>query len=373
MIYFDSSATTIPNQAVIDVYNQISKTVWYNPSSMHKAGTLAKTYIDKATSKILSTLDLINKELIYTSGATEANNMAIYGVCNPYINQNKHIITTMIEHPSVYNVFKDLETKGFKVTYLKCKNGIINLEELKNSLTKDTVLVSIMWVNNIIGSIQPINEVIDIVKNNSHAKLHVDAVQGIGKIPFSFNPNLVDYLTLTMHKIEGLKGCGILVIPNNNNILPLIKGGHQQNNMRAGTMDTASIVASSKTLTLAYQNLEIHYHYVQKLSEYLIQKLSKLSFITLNRTNSLYSPYVVNFSFNKIKGETVMHYLELQDIYVGVGSACNERTKTLERAIMELTNDEERAINMIRISLSHYNTKEEIDILIDKLIELERL
>ena len=164
MIYFDNAATTMPNKEVLDVYQKVAKTIWYNPSGMYKESVLAKNYIDKAKSTILKTLNINNKEIIFTSGATEANNTAIFSVCNKYIGMNKHIVTTSIEHASVYNCFKYLERMGFRVTYLKCNGGIVDLEELKNALTKDTILVSIMWVNNIIGSIQPIEEINSIVK-----------------------------------------------------------------------------------------------------------------------------------------------------------------------------------------------------------------
>lgn len=372
MIYFDNAATSICKKEVLDVYQKVASNIWYNPSSMHKLGNLAKNYTDKATTVILNTIGVNDKTIYYTSGATEANNLAIYGICNKYFGQNKHIITTMIEHPSVYNVYQDLETKGFKVTYLKCQGGMVDVEELKAALTKDTILVSIMWVNNIIGSIQPIDEIIHVVKENSHAKIHVDAVQGIGKIPFDFNPNEVDLLTFTIHKIGGIKGVGLLVANNHLQLESVNKGGHQQNNVRAGTMDVAGIVASSKTITLAYQDLNSHYYYVKNLAEYLKKELESYPFITINEAKNN-SPYVISLSFKKLKGETAMHYLEQYDIYVGIGSACNEKQITLERAIMSLTNDEKRAINMIRISLSENNTKEEINQFISHLNELGRM
>lgn len=372
MIYFDNAATSICKKEVLDVYQKVASNIWYNPSSMHKLGNLAKNYIDKATSTILNTIGVNNKTIYYTSGATEANNLAIYGICNKYIGQNKHIITTMIEHPSVYHVFQDLQKKGFKVTYLQCLGGMVNVEELKSAITKDTILVSIMWVNNIIGSIQPIDEIIKIIKEKSHAKLHIDAVQGIGKIPFDFDPNQVDLLTLTVHKIGGIKGIGLLIANENLRLESVNKGGHQQNNVRAGTMDVAGIVASSKTITLAYQNLNQHYYYVKTLAEYLKKELENLEFITINEAKNT-SPYVISISFKHLKGETAMHYLEQNDIYVGIGSACNEKQITLERAIMSLTTDEKRAVNMIRISLSENNTKEEVDQLISHLKKLERM
>lgn len=373
MIYFDNAATSICKKEVIEVYQKVASNIWYNPSSMHKLGIYAKNYIDKATSTILNTMGFINKKIYYTSGATEANNLAIYGICNKYLGQNKHIITTMIEHPSVYNVFLDLEKKGFKVTYLKCIGGVVDLEELKNSLCNDTILVSIMWVNNIIGSIQPLESIEKIVREFSHAKFHVDAVQGIGKIPFDFDVNKVDLLTLTLHKIGGLKGIGMLIANDNLNMYSLLKGGHQQDNVRAGTMDVANIVAGSKAISLAYQDLNNHYYYVSNLATYLKKELEKYTFIKINEGSYKNSPYVISISFSKLKGETAMHYLENEGIYVGIGSACNEKKKILERAIMSLTDDENRAINMIRISLSENNTKEEIDRFIQILEKMERI
>ncbi len=373
MIYFDSAATLPCKKEVLDVYQKVTSNIWYNPSSMHKLGINAKNYIDKATSTILKTFGLYKKTIYYTSGATESNNMAIYGICNKYIGEKKHIITTMIEHPSVYNVFKDLEKKGFHVTYLKCRGGVVDLDELKEALTSDTVLVSIMWVNNIIGSIQPIDKIIELVRQTSHAKIHVDAVQGVGKIPFDFDPNQVDLLTCTMHKIGGLKGTGLLIANDSLDIEASIKGGHQQGNKRAGTMDVAGIVAASKAISLAYADLEHHYYYVKELKSYFKKQLEKIDFVTINEGIGNYSDYVLSVSFPHIKGETAMHFLEQSDIYVGIGSACNEKQVTLERAIMALTDDTTRAINMIRISLSESNTKEEIDQFIAAFKQMERI
>lgn len=370
MIYFDSTATTKPNKEVLDSYNIVNEKYWYNPSGMYKTSVLSKTLIDKASNNIFDILKVTDKKIFYTSGATEANNLAIMGVCKPYINMNKHIITTYIEHPSVYNVFKNLESLGFKVTYLKCSNGIVDLNELKQAITKDTILVSIMWVNNIIGSINPIKEIIEIVKNSSHAKLHVDIVQGLTKIQPNFDYNNIDMISFTFHKIEGLKGVGALVCNKNINIAPSLFGGHQQDEIRPGTLDTSLIVSGAKALRLASEAEESHFNYVTKLYNYLVEQVKTLKDFVINKTDAMYSPYVLSISHKQTKGETIMHYLEQFDIYVGVGSACNEKTKNIERAVYAITNDEKRAINMIRISLSHHNTIEEIDCLIEKLQKL---
>ena len=373
MIYFDSTATTKPLKEVLDTYNKINEEYWYNPSGMYKGAIVANSLIEKATTQIEKILGLNNKTIYYTSGATEANNMAIMGICLPYINKGKHIITTYIEHPSVYNVFKNLEILGFNVTYLKCENGVVDLEELKSSLTKDTILVSTMWVNNIIGSINPIKDIIEVVKKYSHAKLHVDAVQGMTKIKADFNYNDIDLISMTFHKIEGLKGMGMLISNKGIQLTPILKGGHQQKEIRPGTLDASLIVSSSKALRIAMENTDIHFNYVQKLYNYLIQKLECLDFIKINKTNALYSPYVLSISIDNVKGETAMHYLEDANIYVGIGSACNEKIETIERAIYAITKDNARAINMIRISLSHHNTYEEIDMLVKNLESIRNL
>lgn len=370
MIYFDSTATTKPQPEVLESYKIVNEKYWYNPSGMYKTSVLSKNLIDKASSNIFEELSVTNKKIYYTSGATEANNLAIMGICTPYINQGKHLITTYIEHPSVYNVFKKLEKFGFNVTYLKCDNGVVDLNELKEALTKDTILVSIMWVNNIIGSINPIKEIIEIVKNNSHAKLHIDAVQGLTKIKPNFSFNKVDLLTFTFHKIEGLKGLGALICDKKINLVPIMYGGHQQDEIRPGTLDPSLIVANAKALRIANNNLDIHLNYVQKLYNYLENELKKIPNIDINKTNAEYSPYLMSVSLRNIKGETVMHALEQNNIYVGIGSACNEKNKTIERAIYAITKNETRAINMIRISISYHNTKEEIDYLIQKIKEL---
>ncbi len=371
MIYFDNAATTKPYPEVIDVYNKVSSSYWYNSSTMSKAGIIASSLVEKASSTISNILKLNNKTIYYTSSATEANNLAIMGVCNNY--KGKRIITSVNEHSSVFNVFKSLEKQGFEVIYLPCKNGTIDALDLKKNLTKDTILVSTMWVNNIIGSINPINEIIDVVKKESHAKLHIDAVQGIGKIPMDFDINKVDLLSIAGHKIHGLKGIGMLIANKEIVLNPIIYGGHQQNNIRPGTVDVAGVVALSKAFTITFDNLDKNYEKVCKLYDYLMNKLSTISNLIIHKKDAIHSPYVVACSFENIKGETVMHYLEQHDIIVGVGSACNEKTKTFERSIMELTNSETLAINMFRISLTDTNTFEEIDILTEKLKELERM
>lgn len=370
MIYFDNASTTKPHQAILDLYQRVSQEYWFNESSAHHLGVTCRTLLAKASDSICRTLKLNNKNVIFTGSATEANNLAIYGICKPHINKGMHIITSKIEHPSVLSCFKDLETLGFDVTYLNVdQNGKIDLNELKQSINKNTILVSIMWVNNIVGSIQPIKEIINIVKKYPRIKLHSDLVQGMTKIKPDFNLNDLDMFTFTGHKIHGLKGTGALVCSNNIKLEQITRGGHQQDNLRGGTVDVTGAVCLAKALEISNANLDSSYNYVSNLTKYLREQLSSNNSVTINSPVDS-SPYVLSFSLNNLKGETFMHYLEQYGIYLGFGSACNAKTKHLEPTIMSMFNDPTRASNAVRISLSTENTIDEINMFLEKLLEV---
>ena len=370
MPYFDFAATTKPSKEVLDMYNKVNDEYWYNISGQYRPSVVGANLLQKASLQILSALNVQNKKIIFTSGATEANNTAIYGICNKYIGQNKHIITTSIEHASVLNCFKNLEEKGFEVTYLKVdKSGVIDLNELENAIKPNTIFISIMWVNNIVGTVMPIKDIINIVKKYPRIKLHVDAVQGIGKLENDFDFSNIDMFTLSGHKIHGVKGVGALVLNNNIELSTLIKGGHQQNNMRAGTVDLASILAFTVALKNAIKTQTATYNYVHELYMHLFNSVKDLNYLSLNVNKKAYSPFILSITFKNIKAETVMHFLERHDIYVGIGSACNEKTKTVD-PILEYMQDKNLAINTIRVSFSKDNNKEEVDLLIEKIKEI---
>ncbi len=361
MIYFDNASTTKPDESILELYNKINKEYWYNESSAHHLGIIAKNLLDKAQKSIICSLNLKGKKIIFTSSATESNNLAIYGICRPYIGQNKHIITSKIEHPSVLNCFQDLEKLGFNVTYLDVdKNGVIDLEMLKKSLTKDTILISIMWVNNIIGSIQPIKKIKEILKPYPRIKFHSDLVQGLTKLKPDFSFNDLDLMTFTAHKIHGIKGSAALILNENINIEKITKGGHQQDNLRGGTVDVAGAICCAKSLEVALSKTEQMQEKVEKLSTHLVEGLKKMPFVILNH-NSSCSPYVINFSLTNLKGETLMHYLEQSNIYIGYGSACNAKTKQLEPTLIATYHDELRAMNAVRVSISENNTIQEVN------------
>lgn len=362
MIYFDYTATTKPRKEVIELYQKVNSDYWYNPSSIYKTGVVNASLYKDCENNIIKTLNLKNKKVIFTSGATEANNLAIYGICNNYLGQNKTIITTKIEHPSVLSCYQDLEKKGFIVHYLSVdKDGLIDVEELKQVINNDTVLVSIMWVNNIVGSIQPIEEVIKIVKQYSRVKLHVDAVQGMGKIKPNFDFNDVDLLTFSSHKINGLKSSGALILNDKIVLTSVIKGAGQQDGIRPGTMDVSLAATTTKALMLIQSELDEHYIYVKELHDYFKAQLKNIPNVLINGADKNYSPYILNISILSVESETFIHYLERFEIYIAAGSACSSKIKKPEKTIYAMTNDERRSVTSLRISLSYVSTKDEID------------
>ena len=368
MIYFDWTATTKPLKEILDVFTKVQQEYWCNPSSPYTEGLKANTLLNNSTNVVKETLGLKNHNVIFTSGATEGNNLAIYGICNNFIHMNKKIITTKIEHPSVLKPFQDLEKKGFEVIYLDVdSNGRINLKQLEEELNNETILVSIMWVNNIIGSIEPIKEVIQLVKKYNRCKLHIDATQGIGKIKPDFDFNEIDLITLSSHKIEGIKGTGILLSKANLNILPLLNGSGQQFGIKPGTIDLAGAVTSAKALKLAITNQKDHYEKCLQLQKHLLNRLKTIEGIYINNPNNYSSPFINNISIVEHNSETVMHYLETKNIFVGIGSACNSKIKKPETTVFNTTHDELRATTSMRISLSYHNTLQEIDVLIQAL------
>ena len=349
-------------QNLLAQYQKVNSDYWYNPSSIYRTGVISESLFKDCETNVLKTLNLQNKKVIFTSGATEANNLAIYGICNNYLGQNKHIITTKIEHPSVLSCFEDLEKKGFKVSYLSVdSDGIINLEELKSLINNDTVLVSVMWVNNIVGSIQPIEEVIKIIKQFPRIKLHVDSVQGMGKIKPNFNFNDVDLFTISSHKINGLKSSGMLIVNDKVVLSSIIKGSAQQNGYRPGTIDVSLAASTTKALMLCQKEIDEHYEYVRKLHTYFKESLTGLPNVLINGASRSYSPYILNISVLSTESETLIHYLENYEIYVAAGSACNSKIKKPEKTIYAMTNDERRSVTSLRISLSYVTTFNEID------------
>lgn len=364
-MYFDYTATTPMDSEVLDTYVMIQKNYYANTTSLHLLGQKANSIYEQMKDEIRNVLN-VEHEIIFTSNATEANNLAIYGIVE---NKKGKIITTKIEHPSVYNVYNELEKEGYDEVYLNVdKNGIIDLNELKNNMSNDVLLVSIMWVNNIVGAIEPIKEIIDIVKQYPHARLHVDCVQGITKIKPNFDFSDIDLFTMSAHKFYGPKGIGILAYKKGIDLKKRLFGSSAQNGVKPGTLDLGLIVCAAKALKKYYKSCDEHFIYVKKLNDYIRSNLNNDKIIINSSINA--SPYILNLSIPSIKGETVVHMLESHEMYVSTGSSCSSKLLKPEKTIYAITNDETLAKSTIRISLSFLTTYEEVNELLKVLNSL---
>ncbi len=356
MIYLDYSATTPVNKDVLNTYVESSIKYIGNANSLHKLGTDSKNLIDLATKQIEDILKLKDKEVVYTSGSSEANNLVIKGVLSKYKNRGKHIITTHFEHSSIYGPLNYMSNFGFEVEFVNTdENGCVDLNHLKSIIRDDTILVSISSVNSEIGIIQPIEEIAKIIKNYPKCYFHSDMTQSIGKIEISFAD--VDFVSFSAHKFFGVKGIGCLVKNKSIVIDPLIHGGKSTSVYRSGTPALPLIVSMSKALRLIYTDFDLKYKHVLNLNSYLRCELSKISNVYIN-SNDKCIPHILNISVIGIKPETLLHALEEYDIYISTQSACS--TSSSSKAVYALTKSEERSKSSVRISLSYLTTKEEV-------------
>lgn len=366
MIYLDYSATTPVNDSVLDTYVKVTKNYIGNPNSLHKLGLESSKLINDATRQIKKILDIEEKEIIYTSGASEANNLAIFGVCRKYKNRGKHIITTRLEHSSVSECFNELEKEGFRVSYVEIdSDGRVKLDDLKSLICDDTILVSICAVNSEIGLMQDLDGIGNLLKKYPKVIFHSDITQAIGKV--KLNLWNVDMASMSSQKFYGMKGVGALLKNKNLEIEPIIYGGKSTTIYRSGTPATALIVSMSKALRLVYEDFEEKYAHVLELSNYLKQKLQLIDGIILNST-SFSLPHIVNISILNVKPETILHALEEDDIYISTQTACH-KAGDLSTSVLELTKNELYATHSIRISISYLTTKNEINQFIDTLKE----
>ena len=360
MIYLDYSATTPVDEEVLDTYVKVCRNFIGNPNSLHEAGVEAKRLIDASTKQIADILGVKSSEVIYTSGASEANSMAIKGICLKYQNRGKHLITTTLEHSSVSEVMKYLEGLGFEIEYAKLdSNGVVDLEELKKIIRDDTLLVSICSVNSEVGVKQPIEEIGLLLKNYPKLYFHSDITQSVGKE--KINLTNVDLASFSGQKFYGMKGVGGLIKKENIIIEPLIHGGKSTTIFRSGTPATPLIVSLAKAMRLVYEDFDNRYKYVVELNKYLGDKLKDLN-IDIN-SNSECIPHIVNVSLRNIKSESMLHALEKDKIYISTQTACSMGNYSL--AVLSVTNDKDKASRSIRISLSYKTTKDEIDLFIE--------
>ena len=374
MIYLDYSATTPVNEEVLSSFVEATKNFIGNPNSLHKLGISANSLIDEATNQILDILKAKNKEVIYTSGATESNNLAIKGICSKYYNRGKHIITTSIEHSSIIAPLSYLQREGFEVDFVDFdENGQVDVKQLESLIRDDTILVSIGSINSEVGVIQPIEDIAKMLKKYPKIYFHSDMTQSIGKINIDIKD--IDLISFSAQKIYGLKGVGALIKNKNLIIEPIIHGGKSTTVYRSGTPALSLIVSLSKALRLINENIAQNYEYVKGLNTYLKDELSKNSYIHIN-SNEYCSPYILNISIKNIKPETMLHALESEDIYISTKTACSSK-EGISKAVYAITKNDEYASSSIRISLSHLTTKEEInkfiEVLKSKITELESL
>lgn len=357
MIYLDYSATTPVSYDVLESYNKATRDYMGNANSIHSLGVKSKVLLNSATKQICELFNILEEELIYTSGATESNNMALKGVALAYQNRGKHIVVSKLEHPSIYSVCNYLETLGFEISYVNNDNeGLIDFEDLKRLVREDTILVSLCAVNSEVGIRQPLKTLRQIIKKeNPNAIFHSDMTQAIGKV--AVNMHDVDMASMSGHKIFGPKGIGFLYKNNKVNIVPLIHGSGKFNDLRSGTPPLPLIVALSKACRIALTDLEKKELAVKKLNDRICEELRNIEGIKLNVTK--YSiPHILNISFENIRPETFIHAMEDDEIYLSTNTACS--SGDLSTSVMAIYNDKRRAMSTIRISLSYVTTNEEI-------------
>jgi cysteine desulfurase len=374
--YLDNSATTKAFDEVIEVVARTMTQDYGNPSSMHHKGVVAENYVKEAQKRIAATLKAEPKEILLTSGGTESDNMAIIGTARAMCRRGKHIITTSIEHPAVLNTCAYLEKEGFEVTYLGVDaQGRVSLEDLEEAIRPDTILVSMMLVNNEIGTMQPVAEAGELIKKiNKDIVFHVDAVQGYGKLQINPKKMGIDLMSVSGHKIHGPKGIGFLYIRNGVRIVPINYGGGQQNGLRSGTLNVPGIAGLGLAAEKIYKNLDEETSKMRELRNYFIKEItSRLEDTYINGVTddeSKCAPHIISLSIKGVRAEVVLHALEEKEIYVSSGSACATNNPHVSATLKAIGLDSSLLDSTIRISMSVFTTKEQIDYTIEQLCEI---
>ena len=370
-VYLDNSATTKCYENVREIVGKIMCDDYGNPSSMHRKGVEAERYIKEAKESLAKLLKVQEKELYFTSGGTESDNLALIGCARANHRSGKHLITSSIEHPAILNTMQYLEQEeGFRVTYLPVdENGQIKLEALKEALCEETILVSIMYVNNEIGSVQPIAEAVKIVKDyNKKILFHVDAVQGFGKYRIFPKREGIDLLSISGHKIHGPKGTGVLYVNEKVKIKPIVFGGEQQKNVRSGTENVPGIAGLALAAKIIYTGLEDKVAKMRELKAYFIEGLSKIDYIKIHGLyDEASAPHIISVGFAGIRSEVLLHTLEDKGIYVSSGSACASNHPAISGVLKGIGTGKEYLDSTLRFSFSEFTTKEEIDYTLETL------
>lgn len=358
MIYFDNAAATKVDDEVLQVFLNITKNYFANPNSSHKLGMEAKGVIDESTSKIAKLLGVLPEEIIYTSGASESNNLVVQGIAERYKTKGKHILISGLEHNSIVAAATSLQNKGFEVEVIPInRRGLVDIQELKKMIRNDTILVSVCTVDSEIGLRQPIEEIGKLVKEYPNCYFHTDSSQAIGKVKVNYED--VDLVTIAPHKFNGLNGIGLLIKKKNVNLVPLIYGGKSTTVYRSGTPDVANIGACAKALEIALQRQDERYEYVKRLSDRIKKQLISYKDVVINSTE-ISIPYTINFSVKGIKAMDIQEELQKYNIYVSTKTSCCP-VMTPSKLVYALTQDKSLATTSVRLSLSHLNTKVEVE------------
>lgn len=372
-VYFDNAATTKIIPEVREIMLETMDVEYGNPSSMHIKGVQAENYLRNARNTIAKQLKCESKEIIFTSGGTESNNLALLGLALANKRAGNHIITTGIEHASVYNPVLYLQDLGFRVTFLKVDaKGKVDLQHLRESLDEDTILVSTMVVNNEIGAVEPIEEIAAIIKeyNGEHDKnilYHVDAIQAFGKRILYPKRIGIDAMSMSGHKIHGPKGSGALFVDSRAKIKPVLYGGGQEKGLRSGTENTAAIAGMGKATEIMYNRIEENNHKMQLVKDALIQGATQMEGVT---DNSGESPHIASLSFRGVRSEVLLHALEDKGIYVSAGSACSSNHPAISGVLTAIGLDKDLLESTLRFSFCEYNTVEEAEYTVNVLKEL---
>lgn len=361
MIYLDNSATTKPDPSVVQSFQQVAEKYFANPSSIHELGAEVEQLQIKAREQAANLLQVDPNEIVFTSGGTESNNLAIKGIALKYANRGKHIITSQIEHASVYETCKSLEEFGFRVTYLPVnEHGIVDVDALKAAITDETILVSIMHVNNETGAIQPIEAIGKITKNYPKLFFHVDAVQALGKVPVTLSNSGIELCSFSGHKIHGLKGTGMLYIKKGTVLYSLFHGGNQEQSIRSGTENVAGNVSFVRALRLILEREEKEREQLRSLHHRLLAHLQAMEWIHLN-SEANGAPHIINVSVPGLKPEVVIHALYEKGIVISTQSACSSKQFDKSRVLEASGAEDKIASSGLRISLSYDTTEQEIE------------
>lgn len=369
MMYLDYSSTTPIDKEVLDTYTKILSEFYGNADSLHDIGRESHKLMEKSRAQIAQLFSVSGDEIVFTSCASEANSYAIKGFALQYENRGKHIITSVVEHSSVLHAMQQLEEKsGYEVSYLPVNEvGVVSIEDVKKALRKDTILVSLMYVNNETGAINPIYEIAAYVHKHSRAMMHSDCVQALGKIDVDVRS--LDMATFSAHKIYGLKGSGLLYRSKNIALLPLISGGQQEFGIRGGTSNAPSNIVFAKTLRLALTRQEQNKEKMKQLNQRLRKGLTTVDGCCINSVENCI-PHIINVSFRYVGSEIMLNALNAKGICVSAQSTCSSKSKARSYVLAAMGLGEERATHAIRISLSYYTTEAEIDTFIDVVKEI---